>query len=195
MDVLASGILSAERNRAALRFQLRDLARAIGTGRTRLTIDGPSAVTKSTSNRCGVRRWQAPAKSYVALYLGRPVWRNKALKPVLVEWELSGEDTPGISLERYSFGRRVRDARCHVRAVPIVPSFHEVDRLAAVNRARGGAHPTRYMTALAFACDGPPEAAEVPVRYFPISAARSALVHSIIAHVSKADWHRESESR
>jgi AAA domain len=118
------------------------------------------------------------AKSLLALYVaGSLVTRGWSV--LYADWELSGEDHRE-RLERL-FGPdmpAVQYARC---ARPLV---HEADRLGRLVRQHG----IDYVIAdsVAFACDGPPEAAEVAGRYF--MALRSLGVGSLnIAHVNKSD--------
>lgn len=118
------------------------------------------------------------AKSLLALYVaGRLVERGWSV--LYADWELSGEDHRE-RLERL-FGAdmpAVHYARC------ARPLAHEADRLGRLVRQ----HRVDYVVAdsVAFACDGPPEAAEVAGRYF--MALRSLGVGSLnIAHVNKSD--------
>jgi hypothetical protein len=118
------------------------------------------------------------AKSYTGLYLaGRLV--EQGLRLSLFDWELAGEDHRD-RLERL-FGKampRILYARCEH------PLVYELDRLRRIVRDEK----IDYVIydSVAFACDGPPEAAEVASRYF--RAVRQIGVGSLnIAHVSKAD--------
>jgi hypothetical protein len=118
------------------------------------------------------------AKSLLALYVaGKLVERGWSV--LYADWELSGEDHRE-RLERL-FGPDmpgVHYARC---ARPLV---YEADRLGRLVRQ----HQIDYVIAdsVAFACDGPPEAAEVAGRYF--MALRSLGVGSLnTAHVNKSD--------
>jgi hypothetical protein len=98
----------------------------------------------------------------------------------LFDWELAGEDHRE-RLERL-FGAKlpgVRYARCNR------PFVHELDRLRRI--VRDEALDYVIFDSVAFACDGPPEAAEVAGRYFQ-SLRQLGIVGSLhIAHISKAD--------
>jgi hypothetical protein len=118
------------------------------------------------------------AKSYTGLYLaGRMV--EKGLAVALFDWELAGEDHRD-RLERL-FGKampRIVYARCEK------PLVYEADRLRRIVREKEIAY--AVFDSVAFACDGPPEAAEVAGAYF--RAVRQIGAGSLhIAHVSKAD--------
>lgn len=118
------------------------------------------------------------AKSYIALHLAGHL-AKRGLRVAVFDWELSGEDHRD-RLERL-FGSDMPPVvylRCHRALV------HEVDRLSRI------AHDERLDFAIydsvAFACDGPPEAAEVAAAYF--RAVRSIGIGSLhVAHVSKAE--------
>jgi len=117
-------------------------------------------------------------KSYTALWLsGRMV--EGGMKVGLFDWELAGEDHRD-RLERL-FGPqmpRITYARCER------PLIFEADRLRRIVRENGIEF--AVFDSIAFACDGPPESAEVAGRYF--RAVRQIGVGSLhVAHVSKAE--------
>jgi hypothetical protein len=118
------------------------------------------------------------AKSLTGLYFaGRLTLRGV---PVLfADWELAAEDHRD-RLERL-FGAdmpAVRYVRCER------PLVHEIDRLRRIVRDDGLGY--CVLDSVAFACDGPPEAAEVASAYF--RATRQLGVGSLhIAHISKAE--------
>lgn len=118
------------------------------------------------------------AKSYTALYLAGRL-SQQGLSIALFDWELAGDDHRD-RLERL-FGMimpGVLYARCER------PLYYEADRLRRIVRD----HAVDYalFDSVAFACDGPPEAAEVAGRYF--RAVREIGVGSLhIAHVSKGE--------
>ena len=118
------------------------------------------------------------AKSYLALYVaGRLAQRG--ILPALFDWELAGEDHRD-RLECL-FGSDMPDIRYVHCARPLV---HEADRLRRIVRDEAIGY--AVYDSVAFACDGPPEAAEVAQRYF--RAVRQIGVGSLhIAHISKAD--------
>lgn len=119
------------------------------------------------------------AKSYFGLYAGgRLVQAGHRVG--LFDWELAAEDHRD-RLERL-FGTNmpgVHYARC---ARPFV---HELDRLRAIVQDER----LDYVVfdSVAFACDGPPEAAEVAGRYFQTLRQLGSIGSLHIAHVSKAD--------
>jgi len=118
------------------------------------------------------------AKSYTALYLaGRMAEQGMAVG--LFDWELAGDDHRE-RLERL-FGLtmpRIVYARCER------PLVFEADRLRRI--VRENSIDFAIYDSVAFACDGPPEAAEVAGRYF--RAVREIGCGSLhVAHTSKAD--------
>ena len=124
----------------------------------------------------------AAAKSYAGLYLaGRMV--EQGLVVAFFDWELAGEDHRD-RLERL-FGKgmpRICYARCER------PLVYEVDRLRRIVRDERIEY--AIFDSVAFACDGPPEAAEVASRYF--RAVRQIGVGSLhIAHITKSEGSEE----
>jgi hypothetical protein len=118
------------------------------------------------------------AKSYLALYLAGRL-SMLGVRPALFDWELGGEDHRD-RLERL-FGPNMPDIR-YVRCER--PLTYEVDRLRRVVCDNGIGY--AVFDSIAFACDGPPEAAEVAGRYF--QAVRQIGLGSLhLAHVSKAE--------
>ena len=118
------------------------------------------------------------AKSYLSLReAGRLAERGLSI--AYIDWELSG-DAHRERLERlFPEGMpRIMYARCER------PLVYEVDRLKRIVRE----HRIDYAVfdSVAFAADGPPEAAEVAARYF--RAVRQIGVGSLhVAHVSRAE--------
>ena len=101
------------------------------------------------------------AKSYISLYIAGRL-AERGMQVALFDWELAGEDHRD-RLERL-FGSampKVIYARCER------PLVYEVDRLRRIVRDEG----IEFIVydSVAFACDGPPEAAEVAGRYFSLS--------------------------
>lgn len=118
------------------------------------------------------------AKSYTGLYLGgRLVEHGFAVG--LFDWELAGEDHRD-RLERL-FGLampRIVYARCER------PLVYEVDRLRRIVQENNITY--SLYDSVAFACDGPPESAEIAGRYFrAVRQIGGGSLH--IAHISKAD--------
>lgn len=118
------------------------------------------------------------AKSYTALYLGGRMAQS-GLCVALFDWELAGEDHRE-RLERL-FGSvmpPITYARCER------PLVYEADRLRRIVRDK--CIDFAIFDSVAFACDGPPEAAEVAGKYF--RAVRQIGVGSLhIAHINKSD--------
>ena len=122
------------------------------------------------------------AKSYVGLYLGGRM-AEQGIVVALFDWELAGEDHRD-RLERL-FGKgmpRICYARCER------PLVYEADRLRRIVRDERIEY--AIFDSIAFACDGPPEAAEVASRYF--RAARQIGVGSLhVAHITKSEGGEE----
>lgn len=119
------------------------------------------------------------AKSYIALYMLGEMALAGA-KVALFDWELAGEDHRE-RLERL-FGWQMPEiayARCER------PLVNEIDRLKRI--VKDGGIQYAAFDSVAFACDGPPEAAEVAGRYFRSIRALGAIGSLHIAHVSKTD--------
>lgn len=117
-------------------------------------------------------------KSYIGLYLAGRL-AQQGMRLALFDWELAGEDHRD-RLERL-FGPdmpQILYAKCER------PLVHEVDRLVRIVRDQRVEY--GVFDSVAFACDGPPEAAEVAGRYFRVvRQIGGGSLH--IAHVSKAD--------
>jgi hypothetical protein len=118
------------------------------------------------------------AKSYLALWLAGSLARRD-WRVGYFDWELAGEDHRD-RLERL-FGPSmppIHYARC-TRAL-----VYEADRLRRIVRD----HALDYIVcdSIAFACDGPPEAAEVAGRYFQALRQLGAIGSCHVAHVTKA---------
>ena len=117
-------------------------------------------------------------KSYLALYMAGRMSQN-GLRVALFDWELAAED------------HRVRLRRMFGAVEPLVfyarcerPLVHEADRLRRIVRDEKIDY--AIYDSVAYACDGPPEAAEVAGRYF--RAVRQIGVGSLhIAHITKAE--------
>jgi hypothetical protein len=118
------------------------------------------------------------AKSYTGLYVAGKL-AQQGMAVALFDWELAGEDHRD-RLERI-FGKqmpRILYARCER------PLVFEVDRLRRIVRDNRVEY-TIY-DSVAFACDGPPESAEVAGRYFrAVRTIGGGSLH--IAHISKGE--------
>ena len=118
------------------------------------------------------------AKSYLALFIAGSL-AERGHRVALFDWELAGEDHRD-RLERL-FGKtmpQISYLRCERALV------HEADRLRRIVREERIEF--AVYDSIGFACDGPPEAAEVAGRY--LRAAREIGIGSLhVAHVSKAE--------
>lgn len=118
------------------------------------------------------------AKSYFGLYLAGRL-AERGMKVALFDWELAGEDHRD-RLERLFWDGmpHVLYARCER------PLVYEVDRLKRIVKEHGAEY--LIYDSVAFACDGPPEAAEVAGCYFrAVRQIGGGSLH--IAHVSKGE--------
>lgn len=119
------------------------------------------------------------AKSYLALYLAGRL-DQAGSRVGLFDWELAGEDHRDRA-ERL-FGPNlpaIRYARC------TRPLVYETDRLRRIVLAEQLDY--LILDSVAFACDGPPEAAEVAGRYFQAVRQLGAVGSLHVAHISKAE--------
>lgn len=152
---------------------LRTLPRP--TADASLEVDGLSLLRRHPSILFGDG---GTAKSYLSLYVvGRLAERG--MRVALFDWELAGEDHRE-RLERL-FGAampKIIYARCER------PLVYEVDRLRRI--ARDEQIEFAVFDSVAFACDGPPEAAEVAGRYFRcVREIGCGSLH--VAHINKGD--------
>lgn len=117
-------------------------------------------------------------KSYLGLYLAGRI-AEKGVSVALFDWELAGDDHRDRLERLFPDGMpRVLYARCER------PLVHEVDRLKRIVKDNGIEF--ALFDSVAFACDGPPEAAEVAGRYFRgVRQIGGGSLH--IAHVSKGE--------
>ena len=118
------------------------------------------------------------AKSYLALYLAGKL-AERGMRVALFDWELAGEDHRDRLERLFSDGMpRLLYARCER------PLVYEADRLRRIVKEND----IEYLIydSVAFACDGPPEAAEIAGRYFrAVRQIGGGSLH--IAHVSKGE--------
>ena len=118
------------------------------------------------------------AKSYTALHTAG-LMAQTGIKVAYFDWELAADEHRD-RLERLfpEFMPKIWYARCERSLV------HEADRLRRIVRENDIQY--AVFDSVAFACDGPPEAAEVAGRYF--RAVRQIGVGSLhVAHISKAE--------
>jgi DNA-binding CsgD family transcriptional regulator len=118
------------------------------------------------------------AKSYLALYFAG-LLAEQGYGVALFDWELSGEDHRDRLGRLFPDGMpRILYARCDR------PLAYEADRLRRIVKQEGIEF--CIFDSVAFACDGPPESAEVAGRYF--RAARQIGGGSLhIAHINKGE--------
>jgi hypothetical protein len=118
------------------------------------------------------------AKSYFALYFAGCLAED-GLSVALFDWELAGDDHRDRLERLFPDGMpRILYARCER------PLVHEVDRLRRIVRDNGIIY--SVFDSAAFACDGPPEAAEVAGRYFrAVRQIGGGSLH--VAHVSRSE--------
>ncbi|MBZ5586321.1 MAG: AAA family ATPase [Acidobacteriia bacterium] len=117
-------------------------------------------------------------KSYLALYLAGRI-AEKGLPVALFDWELAGDDHRDRLERLFSDGMpQVFYARCER------PLVYEVDHLRRI--MQDNAIEYAVFDSVAFACDGPPEAAETAGRYFrAVRQIGGGSLH--VAHVSKGE--------
>ena len=118
------------------------------------------------------------AKSYTALYLaGRMA--EKGIAVAFFDWELAGDDHRDRLERMFPDGMpRIFYVRCSR------PLVYEVDRLRRIVRENNIQF--SIFDSVAFACDGPPESAEVAGRYFrAVRQIGGGSLH--VAHVSKSE--------
>lgn len=118
------------------------------------------------------------AKSYLMLYLLGKL-AEIGVRVAIFDWELCGEDHRDRLERLFPDGMpRILYAKCER------PLVYECDRLRRIVRDEE----IEYCgyDSIAFACDGPPEAAEVAGRYFrAVRQIGGGSVH--VAHISKAE--------
>ena len=118
------------------------------------------------------------AKSYTALYLAGCLSKNGA-RIGLFDWELAGEDH---RLRLHLLFQDDEPYICYARCER--PLIYEADRLRRIVIEEKIDY--AIFDSIVFACDGPPESAEVAGRYF--RAVRQIGVGSLhIAHVTKGE--------
>jgi hypothetical protein len=118
------------------------------------------------------------AKSYLALYLAGRL-AEQGFTVALFDWELAGEDHRDRLERLFGIGMPpILYCRCER------PLAYEADRLRRI--VRDGRVDYAVYDSVAFACDGPPEAAETASRYF--RAVRQIGPGSLhIAHITKGE--------
>ena len=118
------------------------------------------------------------AKSYLGLYVAGKL-SQRFVSTAIFDWELTAQDHR-VRLERL-FGPSM-PAVVYVRCSR--PLVHEADRLRRIIRQHGIEY--AIFDSVAFACDGPPESAEVAGRFFQSLRSLGEIGSLHIAHVSKA---------
>ena len=119
------------------------------------------------------------AKSYLGLYIAGRL-AERGMRVALFDWELCGED------HRIRLGRLFPDGMPQIFYVRSErPLFYETDRLRRIVLEKKIEY--TIFDSIAFACDGPPEAAEVAGRYFRALRQLGAAGSLHIAHVNRSD--------
>lgn len=173
LEELALRVIAGEREGAPL-ITLRDLPRPT-VDETRV-VDGLTLLARHPMVLFGDG---GVAKSYLALYLAGRL-DQAGFRVGLYDWELSGEDHRD-RLERL-FGPQMPAVRYHRCSAPLV---YEADRIRRDVRSEQLDYV--IMDSIAFACDGPPEAAEVAGRYFQALRSLGPIGSLHLAHISKAE--------
>jgi hypothetical protein len=117
-------------------------------------------------------------KSYLGLWFAGHI-AEKGASVAYFDWELAGDDHRDRLERLFPDGMpRILYARCER------PLVYEVDRLRRIVRDNGVEY--AVFDSVAFACDGPPEAAEIAGRYFrAVRQIGGGSLH--VAHVSKGE--------
>ncbi len=118
-------------------------------------------------------------KSYLALWWAANLVRQHGMSIGLFDWELSGEDhRDRLELLYGDEMPLIHYLRCETTI------SHEIDRIARVIREKKIDY--AIFDSIAFACDGPPESAEIAGKYF--RALRQLNIGTLhIAHVNKSE--------
>jgi len=140
-----------------------------------LEVDGLSLLARHPTIMFGDG---GTTKSYLALYFGGSLAR-RGVRVLLSDWELCGEDHRD-RLERL-FGEDMPTIHYMRCTRPLVV---EADRLRRAVREKGINF--CIFDSVAFACDGPPEAAETAGRYFQSLRSLGTVGSLHVAHVTKA---------
>lgn len=173
LEEFSQRVLAAERlGQPAV--SLRDLPRP--AAEDALVVDGVTLLAQHPEIWFGDG---GAGKSYLGLHVAG-VLAKRGLRVALFDWELAGEEHR-LRLEGL-FGAEMPDVRYARCARPLV---YEVDRLRRIVRESR----LNYLIfdSVAFACDGPPEAAEVAGRYFQALRSLGPAGSLHIAHISKQE--------
>ncbi len=118
-------------------------------------------------------------KSYIALFVAGRL-AERGLSVALFDWELAGDDHRDRLERLFGDGMpRILYARCER------PLTFEIDRLRRI--VRENAVDYTVFDPIAFACDGPPEAAEVAGRYFRAVRQIGGGGSLHVAHITKGE--------
>lgn len=117
------------------------------------------------------------AKSYLALYAAGTL-AQRGRRVAMFDWELSGEDHRDRLERLFDPMPDIVYVRCSR------PLVYEADRLRRIVRDEQIDY--AVFDSVAFACDGPPESAEVASKYFQSMRQLGALGSLHVAHVTKA---------
>lgn len=172
LEEFAQRVLAAERDGEPA-VLLRDLPRPAPD--ETLAVDGLQLLARHPVILFGDG---GAAKSYLALYVAGSL-AQRGHRVGFFDWELAGEDHRD-RLERL-FGSdmpALHYARCSR------PLVYEADRLRRI--VRDDRLDYIVLDSVAFACDGPPEAAEVASRYFQALRQLGDVGSLHLAHITKA---------
>lgn len=172
LEEFSQRVLAAEREGTPAVI-LGDLPRPVPD--EKLDVDGLSLLARHPMIQFGDG---GAAKSYLALYIGGTL-AKRGKRVGFFDWELAGEDHRD-RLERL-FGAdmpEIHYARC------TRPLVYEADRLRRI--VRDARLDFCICDSIAFACDGPPEAAEVAGRYFQALRQLGEVGSLHVAHVTKS---------
>jgi hypothetical protein len=174
LEDISQRILVAERSGSPA-VSLRDIARPDPCD-SELIIHGLHVPRRHPSILFGDG---GSAKSYLALYLAG-LLSTLEINVGFFDWELAGEDHRD-RLERL-FGQEMPEiiyARCDR------PLTHETDRLRRIVQERK--LDFAFFDSVAFACDGPPESAEIAGQYFRAVRQLGPIGSMHLAHIPKAE--------
>jgi hypothetical protein len=171
MEEFCQRVLAADREGQPA-VDLRTLPRV--TDDDQLEVEGLSLLRRHPTILFGDG---GAAKSYLSLYLAGRL-AERGMRVALFDWELAGEDHRERLERLFGLMPRVMYARCER------PLVYEADRLRRIVRDEGIEF--SVFDSVAFACDGPPEAAEIAGRYFrAVREIGGGSLH--VAHVNKSD--------
>ena len=172
LEELALRVIAAEREGAPL-IVLRDVPRPAPDESH--VIDGLPLLARHPMILFGDG---GTAKSYLALYLAGRAERE-GLRVAVYDWELAAED----HRERLEllFGPDMPEVRYHRCSAPLVQMQDRIRRDVQAEKLD-----YIFLDSIAFACGGPPEAAEIAGQYFRAVRSLGPIGSLHVAHVTKA---------